>query len=97
MTRKVSRSPVPCIVSGAPTARPSSLGELLGDQRARLARLSQHRTGDEMEVVELRLGDGIDAEDRDRRRQRLARTRVRSEIGAPLERRRDDLDARRAP
>ena len=43
------------------------LGELLGDHRAGLARLAQHRAGDQVEVVELGLGRRVDTQDRDRR------------------------------
>ena len=44
-------------------------GEALGDQGAVLAGFAQRRAGDEDEVVESRVEDRVDAEDRDRRRE----------------------------
>ena len=48
-------------------------------------RIAQRRAGDERQVVQPAVDRRVDAEDRDRGRQRLAGGQVRAEIGPPLE------------
>ena len=69
------------------------IGELLGDHRAGLGRFAQQATASiRRRSCRRSSAAGIDAEDRDRRRQELAGFEVGAEIGPPLQGGRGDED-----
>ena len=81
-----------------PMRRWSCVGEARADDRVGRGRVAEPGPGRERQVVQPGLGGDVEADDRDRRRQRVARARadeVDIEIGAAFERGRDDRDAGR--